>query len=458
LLTGISLLIAACILLHSPISLHAQEGRWSTQDSLTIWTGKIGNKVSYRDIDAPDSLHCIAVGFTGTMSIARRTTDGGRTWSTVLVDTSKSGRHGRYSYNFWEVAFPTPTLCLIAADSGMIYRSTDGGDTWSIIQTGAMWDSAQRSSITYLSMVDSLHGIAGSIPLMMRTDDGGMTWKNIPPPYKVDVSDTIAIGWSELVCLGPDTYLALVEYGKRQPYIWRTGDGGAHWTSAEVDTIYTMRFIDSLHGWGAGRGQVGIAQLGYDIIARTTDGGRSWTTQLKRQIYPSSYGLLDVAFADLVNGIAVGLNGKILRTTDGGETWRTMGNLDTNAIMTMRSVTYPTRGKAWAASVQSQILFYDEGPFAGVDRGPAAMEMTLSVSPNPITGGGAIDFTTTRRGHARLGIVDAAGREVLALIDGEMEAGSHEALFDGAGLPSGRYFARLEIGERVAVAPVTIVR
>ena len=260
------------LLVAIPHILSAQSGRWSTQDSLIIWTGTVGNKVSYRSVDAPDSIHCVAVGFTGTMNIVRRTTDGGGTWSTVLADTAKSGRKGRYSYNFWDVALPTPRLCLVAADSGMIYRSTDGGDSWTIIQTGAMWDSTQRASLKYLSMVDSLHGIAGNIPTMMRTDDGGVTWENIPPPYRVDLSDTIDVGWDDLICLGSDRYLALVTFGKRQPRVYRTEDGGAHWTSAEVDTIHGMHFIDSLHGWGAGRGSVGIAALGGKVGAHAGRG------------------------------------------------------------------------------------------------------------------------------------------------------------------------------------------
>ena len=392
------------------------------------------------------------------MNIVRRTTDGGGTWSTVLADTAKSGRKGRYSYNFWDVALPTPRLCLVAADSGMIYRSTDGGDSWTIIQTGAMWDSTQRASLKYLSMVDSLHGIAGNIPTMMRTDDGGVTWENIPPPYRVDLSDTIDVGWDDLICLGSDRYLALVTFGKRQPRVYRTEDGGAHWTSAEVDTIHGMHFIDSLHGWGAGRGSVGIAALGEDIITRTTDGGRSWRTQLKRQVYPAAYGLLDVAFADTMNGIAGGLDGKLLRTTDGGESWSTTANLDTTAIMTILGVAYPTRGKAWAVTVQSQILFYDEGPFAGTDRGVADQEKALIISPNPVASRGRLGFATKMRGRARLSIVDEAGKELLVVIDGELPPGEHEVEIDAGRLLSGRYFVRLESEGRVVAVPMVVAR
>jgi hypothetical protein len=43
----------------------------------------------------------------------------------------------------------------------------------------------------------------------------------------------------------------------------------------------------------------------------------------------------------------------------------------------------------------------------------------------------------------RLGIYDAAGREVARLIDGTLPPGSHRVGWDAAGHPAGTYFAKL---------------
>ena len=46
-----------------------------------------------------------------------------------------------------------------------------------------------------------------------------------------------------------------------------------------------------------------------------------------------------------------------------------------------------------------------------------------------------------------LRVFDVLGREVAALVDGEMQPGNHEVTFDGSRLSSGLYFYRLTVGQ-----------
>jgi|GEM_PF-6101033 len=73
--------------------------------------------------------------------------------------------------------------------------------------------------------------------------------------------------------------------------------------------------------------------------------------------------------------------------------------------------------------------------------------LTLSVSPNPFNPQTALSYRLSAPGYVTLRVYDTAGREVARLVDGWREAGSHQATFDGAGLPSGLYFARLTAGD-----------
>jgi hypothetical protein len=66
------------------------------------------------------------------------------------------------------------------------------------------------------------------------------------------------------------------------------------------------------------------------------------------------------------------------------------------------------------------------------------------VAPNPIVSRSAIRYQLERATRVRLTVYDVSGREVARLMDGVQEAGSHEAMLDGATLRSGVYRCRLE--------------
>ena len=61
-------------------------------------------------------------------------------------------------------------------------------------------------------------------------------------------------------------------------------------------------------------------------------------------------------------------------------------------------------------------------------------------------------------GQVRLSVYDALGREVARLVDGVVPAGRHTAVFDGGGLASGVYVARLEAERAIATRRMVLVR
>ena len=79
-------------------------------------------------------------------------------------------------------------------------------------------------------------------------------------------------------------------------------------------------------------------------------------------------------------------------------------------------------------------------------------------APNPFAASTTIPFTLGRRDHVRLDVVNAIGEEVATLIDGELEAGSHRAALDGAGLPGGLYIVRMRVGGATFTRSVVLAR
>ncbi len=87
----------------------------------------------------------------------------------------------------------------------------------------------------------------------------------------------------------------------------------------------------------------------------------------------------------------------------------------------------------------------------------------LGSAPNPIRAGSNLSFALPAAGPVQLGIFDAGGRRVRDLVHGSFGAGRHTLSWDGRGqdgapLPSGVYWARLEAGATRLVARVAIVR
>ncbi len=76
---------------------------------------------------------------------------------------------------------------------------------------------------------------------------------------------------------------------------------------------------------------------------------------------------------------------------------------------------------------------------------PEAFRLQVSAPfPNPFTDQATIRYELSEAMVARMVVYDALGREVAVLVDGAQQAGSHEAVFDGADLAPGTYIVRFE--------------
>jgi hypothetical protein len=64
--------------------------------------------------------------------------------------------------------------------------------------------------------------------------------------------------------------------------------------------------------------------------------------------------------------------------------------------------------------------------------------------PNPYNPSTRIRFGIERSGYVSFKVFDVNGREVLTLVDGYMEAGTHEIGLTRAGLAAGIYICRLQ--------------
>ncbi|MEW6511795.1 MAG: glycosyl hydrolase family 18 protein [Bacteroidota bacterium] len=84
------------------------------------------------------------------------------------------------------------------------------------------------------------------------------------------------------------------------------------------------------------------------------------------------------------------------------------------------------------------------GPSRTDDGDPLARSFVLYQNyPNPFNPSTTIRYSLERRRGVRLAVYDAIGQEVAMLVNGTMEAGTHEVRFDGSRSASGVYFCRM---------------
>lgn len=78
--------------------------------------------------------------------------------------------------------------------------------------------------------------------------------------------------------------------------------------------------------------------------------------------------------------------------------------------------------------------------------------------PNPFNGSTRLSFGLQTGGTARLAVYDIAGREVERLVDGKINAGKYEFVWEAASLPSGIYFIRLESSGQSLTKRIILMR
>lgn len=137
-------------------------------------------------------------------------------------------------------------------------------------------------------------------------------------------------------------------------YIYKTTDGGNKWRTMSglglVPASFT--FFDENNGVAGGR-EPGCKCM---AVARTTDGGATWTVDSIRSAAGTvdtipGFGVNSMSFADARIGYGVGVYGAIMKTTDGGASWERLNTGNTTDFVS--EVWSPTPETAYAIAAPS---------------------------------------------------------------------------------------------------------
>jgi len=78
--------------------------------------------------------------------------------------------------------------------------------------------------------------------------------------------------------------------------------------------------------------------------------------------------------------------------------------------------------------------------------------------PNPFNPTTTIRYRLVQGGHVRLAIYDVLGRQVATLVDANQQKGVHRVTFIASQLASGVYFYRLQVGNKVMVKKMLLMK
>ena len=168
---------------------------------------------------------------------------------------------------------------------------------------------------------DKVAWASGTAGTVLRTTDGGDTWKqvNVPNAGKLDLRDIDAL--SDKIA-----YVLSIGNGELSR-IYKTTDAGASWTLQLANTDPKV-FLDAMAFWSPERGIAYSDSIdGQFVIFRTTD-GRTWTRIPNAALPPALPN--EGAYAASGTNLAVhGSNdvwiattaSRVLHSADGGNTW-----------------------------------------------------------------------------------------------------------------------------------------
>ena len=387
------------------------------------------NGSSIKDITFLDSLTGFAVTTTNSsvQAYILKTTNGGDNWNIIYTYVPPSVNSG-----FTRIQFATDSLGYASTNYFDIFKTMNSGLNWTAINTP--WggdDIAVINSDTIL--LANYDQIMGGI---YRSTNGGINWTRIwtngtsGNPDKIYMYDK-NLGFS---CAGSSS----------SSIFYRTSNGGLNWTNLGDSTFSGIQFYDSLTGW---------RQTGYGV-KKTIDGGLTWVRQNTPTFFVQAF--LDLTLINKDTLWYVGPTilrynngwGVICQSTNGGISWGYQLPDTSIKIATYRYIDFINKYNGWAykyttTGVHTKVGGNDTTIYTSINNNISTKLSDYELFqnyPNPFNSSTVIRYQVKANSNVSIKVYDVQGHEVQTLVQGKLNQGVYEYIFNGNYLSSGIYF------------------
>lgn len=311
------------------------------------------------DVQAVSKDRAVVVGYNGKILETR---DRGRNWTVLSSGTDAA---------LYSVRFIDENRGWIAGQDGLVLYTDTGGKSWTPQESNATFEETDGAvKRAYLFGLDALGDnvwAVGDRSVLTSSSDGGKTWRSRKVAMEADLS-----GGQSLAAADPIFYdvkfvddkngWIVGEFGK----IMRTRDGGETWKEQTKTLLEGTEFFDlldlpTLFGVYALDPQQAVAAGLEAHIARTRDGGERWAYA---PVESGDFKLVDplydaVEFPD-GSGWAVGAAGQVVKTEPGSDAWKP-ADIGQDVLTWLRAVSFSDPQYGWMVGGFGLIYYTEDG-------------------------------------------------------------------------------------------------
>ena len=304
--------------------------------------------VSLRGLAAVSEQVAWASGSDGTWL---RTVDGGASWQHGRIPGAEElGVRDIHAFD------ERRAVALTIASPGRIYRTLDGGATWERV----FEDARPEVFFNCMDFADDQRGYAVGDPidgrfLLIETVDGGASWEALSPSHRPEAAEGEAQFAASGTCLQAYDDSLWIGTGGSLARVFRSIDRGQTWSSAATSLrqgepsqgVFGVLLLSSDDGVVVG-GDYAQEEGSTGSIARTADGGATWTSD--GSAAPGGFRSAVVSYQQAGRNVlvTVGPSGSDL-SVDGGGTWEPIAGPGFHVAAIARD------GTIWAAGAEGRI-------------------------------------------------------------------------------------------------------